>query len=326
MWAWRVHEFGDPHDVLRLEDDVPEPVAAVGDILVEVEAAALNFADVLLCQGRYQERPPLPFVPGFEVAGRVAAPGAGVPEGTRIAGMCRFPHGGLAQRTVMSAADALPIPDGLPAISAAAMPITYLTAHAALHRRAGLRPGETLLVHAGAGGVGSAAVQLGKAAGARVIATAGGSAKLDLCRRLGADLAIDYRAGDFVAPVLEFTGGRGADVVVDSVGGEVFDRSRKAIAFEGRIVVVGFAGGTAAPAPTNHALVKNYSVVGLHWGLYRKHAPQVVAETHAAVMRLYSEGLIDPVVSEILAFRDVPAGLRQLYTRGTTGKLVVTIL
>lgn len=311
--------------MLRLEDDVPEPAATGDGIVVEVDAAALNFADVLLCQGRYQERPPPPFVPGFEVAGRVATPGPGLAEGCRVAAMCEFPHGGLAQRTMVPAAAALPIPDQLPAIPAAAMQITYLTAHAALHRRAGLRSGETLLVHAGAGGVGSAAIQLGKAAGARVIATAGGPSKLDLCRRLGADLVIDYQAGDFAAPVLEFTGGRGADVIVDPVGAEVFDRSRKAVAFEGRIVVVGFAGGAAAAAPTNHALVKNYSVVGLHWGLYRKRAPQVVADTHAAVMELYAAGAIDPVVSEVLAFEDVPSGLRRLYSRDTVGKLVVAM-
>jgi len=323
MRAWQVAELGEPADVLRLADDVPAPVAGAGEVLVEVDAAALNFADVLLCQGKYQERPPLPFTPGFEIAGRVV--GGSLPRGQRVAGMCVFPRGGLAELTVLPESAVLPIPDDLSAPSAAAMLVTYLTAHAALHRRAGLQHGETLLVHAGAGGVGSAAIQLGKAAGATVIATAGGPAKLAVCERLGADLVIDYRRDDFVAPVLEFTGGRGADVIVDPVGGAVFDRSRKVVAFEGRLVVVGFVGGPPAAAPTNHALVKNYSVVGLHWGLYRTRAPHVVGETHAALMRLHRNGAIDPLVSEELTMDQVPDGLRRLYSRDTVGKLVVAV-
>jgi len=154
--------------------------------------------------------------------------------------------------------------------AASAFLITYHTGHVALHHRAHLEPGETLLVHAGAGGVGTAAIQLGLAAGARVFATAGGPDKVAVCKRLGADLAIDYRSDDFVEAVKAATGGRGADVIYDPVGGDTFDRSRKCIAFEGRILVIGFTSGRIADAPTNHVLVKNYSVVGVHWGLYRK--------------------------------------------------------
>lgn len=314
MRAWRIHEHGDPADVLRLED-APEPVPGPGEVLVAVDAAALNYPDVLVCQGKYQDRAPLPLTLGFEVAGRV------VETGQRIAAMCVFPHGGLAEYTVLPAEAALPIPDDLPATSAAAMVVTYRSAHAALHRRAHLQPGETLLVHAGAGGVGSATIQLGKAAGARVIATAGGPDKVAVCRQLGADLVIDYLTEDFVAVVLDATSGRGADVIVDPVGGAVFDRSRKAVAFEGRLVVVGFAGGPPAQAPTNHALVKNYSIVGVHLGLYRHRAPHVITEIHAELMRLN----LRPLVSEVLTMEQVPDGIKRIYCRGTVGKLVVTV-
>jgi NADPH:quinone reductase len=317
MRAWRVHELGEPDDVLRLEDGVPEPEPAPDEVAVEVEAAALNFSDVLLCRGRYQEKPPLPFVPGFEVCGRIAS------TERRVAGLCRFPAGGLADRTVLAAP--LPVPATMSSTTAAAMLVTYLTSHLALHRRAGLRAGETVLVHAGAGGVGSAAIQLAKAAGARVVATAGGAEKVALCRRLGADLAIDYRAEDFVDPVKDLTGGRGADVVVDPVGGQTFDRSRRAVAFEGRIVVAGFGGGTPADLPTNHALVKNYTVLGLNLGLYRTHAPWVLAEAHAALVELYARGAVAPLVSEVLTMAEVPDGLRRLHARGTVGKLVVSV-
>lgn len=317
MRAWRVHELGEPDDVLTLESGVPEPVPGEDEVLVEVGAAALNFSDALLCRGRYQDRPPLPFVPGFEVAGRVV--GTGEP----VAGLCAFPHGGLAEFAVLPAAARWPLPAGMAPATAAAMPVTYLTSHLALHRRAGLRAGETVLVHAGAGGVGSAAVQLAKAAGARVVTTAGGPEKVALCRELGADLALDHRAGDFVGPVREFTGGRGADVVVDPVGGAVFDRSRRAVAFEGRLVVVGVGTGTPAALPTNHALVRNYTVLGLNLGGYRTHAPHVLASAHAEVVALWSAGLVAPLVSEVLPMAGVPEGLRRLHAGGTVGKLVV---
>ncbi|GAB3456339.1 NADPH:quinone oxidoreductase family protein [Actinophytocola sediminis] len=317
MRAWRVHELGEPEHVLELADAVPEPVPGPDEVLVDVDAAALNFSDTLLCQGRYQERPPLPFVPGFEVAGRV------VGTGQRVAGLCRLPAGGLATRTVL--ADPLPIPDSMSATSAAAMLVTYLTAHLSLHRRAALAAGETVLVHAGAGGVGSATIQLAKAAGARVVATAGGADKVARCRELGADLAIDYRETDFVDPVKDFTDGRGADVIVDPVGGDTFDRSRRAVAFEGRIVVAGFGGGRAADLPTNHTLVKTYAVLGLNLGTYRTRAPAALALAHAELMALYAGGAVRPLVSEVLTMAQVPDGLRRLHAGDTVGKLVVAV-
>ncbi|AHY46119.1 NADPH:quinone reductase and related Zn-dependent oxidoreductase [Rubrobacter radiotolerans] len=317
MRALRVHELGDPEAVLKLEE-VEEPVAGEGEVLVEVEAASLNFFDILLCQGKYQVRPKLPFSPGGEVAGRVAG------TDRRVVGT-PSPTGGFAERVVLRESDLFDLPDALSAEKAAAMHITYGTAHVALHRRAALRAGETVLVHAGAGGVGSAAIQLARAAGARVFATAGGPEKAAVCRDLGAEEVFDYRKTDLkeiVSAVKELTDGRGADVVFDPVGGDVFDASRRAVGFEGRLLVVGFAGGRIAEAPTNHALVKNYSIVGVHWGLYRELAPELLHETHRELMRLYEAGEIDPLIHSVVPFEKVPEALAKLGSRATYGKLL----
>ncbi len=319
MYAWRLHELGEPQDVLRWEQ-VPDPEPHAGTLRLRVDAVALNFPDVLLCRGLYQEKPPLPFTPGLEVCGTVLD---GPRKGERVLAAPGLPQGGLAEQVVVAEAAALPIPPAMSAPTAASMLITYQTGYVGLHRRAQLRVGETLLVHAGAGGVGSAAIQLGKAAGARVIATAGGPEKVRVCEQLGADVAIDYLSEDFVPVVKDLTEGRGADVIYDSVGGDVFDRSRRCIAFEGRLVVVGFAGGRIAEAPTNHALVKNYSVVGLHWGLYRSLQPQVVPETHAALMALWEQGLVDPLVGAELPLGEAPTALTRLGDRATVGKVVL---
>ena len=324
MRAWQVHSLGEPQEVLRL-DDVPVPDPGEGEVRIRVEAVALNFPDVLLCQGKYQERPPLPFTPGLEVAGEVVAagPGAAYAVGQRVLAAPPLPRGGLAEQVLAPTDATFAIPDTLSSTAAAAMMITYQTGWTGLHRRAALQPGQTLLVHAGAGGVGSAAIQLGRAAGARVLATAGGPEKVEICRRLGAELAIDYLTEDFVAAVKDATGGRGADVIYDSVGGDTFDKSRKCIAFEGRLVVVGFAGGRIADAPTNHALVKNYSIVGLHWGLYRQLEPSLIPRIHDELMGLHARGAIDPLVFAELPLEDAPDALARLGGRGTWGKVVL---
>ena len=327
MRAWRVHELGDPKDVLKL-DEIEEPEAGPGEVVVETEAAALNFFDILLCQGKYQERPDPPFTPGAEVAGTVLKVGEGVEglePGARVLATPPLPAGGFAQKVAASAAGGVfPVPDTMPFEKAAALHIAYQTAHVGLHRRASLREGETVLVHAGAGGVGSAAIQVARAAGARVIATAGGPEKVGVCRDLGAEVAVDYKDENFVDAVKEATNGRGADVVFDPVGGEVFDGSRRCVAFEGRIVVVGFTSGTIADAPTNHALVKNYSVVGLHWGLYNKVMPKLVTETHDALIELYETGGIDPLIYDAVPFEELPDALELLGSRKTYGKLVTS--
>jgi NADPH2:quinone reductase len=324
MRAWRIHEHGPAPEVLRL-DEVDVPVPGPGEVLVRVEAAALNFPDLLLATGQYQERPPLPFTPGLEIAGEVVAAGEGAQArpGDRVLGAPTLPRGGLADFAVLPAGGAFGIPAGMTAEEAAALFITYQTAHVGLHRRAGLRPGETLLVHAGASGTGSAAIQLGKAAGARVIATAGGPEKTALCLELGADAAIDYIEADLVTAVREATDGRGADVIWDPVGGDVFDASRRVVAFEGRIVVVGFAAGRIPAAPANHLLVKNYSVVGLHWGLYRRYEPAVVAATHTELCRLYAEGAVKPLIGSRRPLAEAPEALADLAARRLVGKSVL---
>jgi NADPH2:quinone reductase len=261
----------------------------------------------------------------MEVAGRVAAVGAGatVEVGRRVLAAPLMPHGGYASQALAVDADVFAIPDELDDASAAALFVTYQTGWCALRHRAGLREGETLLVHAGAGGVGSAAIQLGKAIGARVVATAGGAVKTGVCRQLGADEVVDYRSEDFVAQVNDLTDGRGADVIFDPVGGDTFDRSTKCIAWGGRILVVGFAGGRAAEARTNHVLVKNYGVEGVHWGGYRSRAPELVRTWHDDLMRLAADGAIAPLVSEVRPLRDAPKALAALTSRGTVGKVVL---
>ena len=319
MRAWQVHELGEPQDVLRLEQ-VCDPEPGTGLLRLRVDAVALNFPDVRRCRGQSQEKPPLPFTPGLEVCGTVLD---GPRAGERVLASPGLPRGGMAEQVVVAEASALPLPDAMPAAVAASLLITYQTGYVGLHRRAQLREGETLLVHAGAGGVGSAAIQLGRAAGARVIATAGGPDKVQVCRDLGADVVIDYLAEDFVAAVKDATAGAGADVVYDSVGGDVFDRSRRCVAFEGRIVVVGFAGGRIPEVPANHVLIKNYSVVGLHWGLYRQRDPAVVPDTHAALVALWEQGRIAPLIGAELPLEEGAAALERLGDRGTVGKVVL---
>jgi NADPH2:quinone reductase len=326
MRAWQVHELGDPRDVLAL-DQVPDPEPGPGQVLVRVLGAAANFPDVLMCQGAYQVRPPLPFTPGIELCGEVAATGAGVTgfaAGDRVIGSPALPSGGYAELALMNADTILPAPDGLDDAEAAAFFITYQTGWFGLHRRARLAAGETLLVQAAAGGVGSGAVQLGKAAGARVIGVVGGERKAEVARGLGADVVIDRLSQDFVAVVKEVTGGRGADVVYDSVGGEAYTKSTKCIAFEGRILVVGFASGQIPSAPLNHALIKNYSIVGLHWGLYQTKEPQAIRECHRQLTKLVADGAIRPLVSERLGLQEVPGVLHRLAQGDTVGRVVFT--
>jgi NADPH:quinone reductase len=299
-------------------DEVEQPTPGEGQVLVRVLAAGLNFPDVLMAQGKYQERPPLPFTPGVELCGEI------VGTGQRVLGGPAGGPGAFAEYALMDAAAALPVPDGMSDEQAAAMYLTYQTGYVGLHRRAALQPGEWLLVHAGAGGVGTAAIQLGKAAGAKVIATAGGPRKTAVCTDLGADHVIDYTAEDFVPIVKEITGGRGADVIYDPVGGDVFDASRKCIAFEGRLVVVGFTSGRIPSAPANHALVKNYSVVGLHWGLYRTYEPAIIAQVHEQLCTLFAEGKISPLIGQVLPLDSAIQAMAAIADRGTVGKVVLT--
>jgi len=324
MHAWQVVEHGEPSEILRwTEVAVPEP--GPNQVLVRVRASAANFPDALLCRGTYQVRPELPFTPGVEGCGTVVAVGPGVDRlqvGQRVMGGAALPHGTFAEFALLGADATFAAPDALDDGQAAAFTIAYQTGWVALHRRVRIQPGQWLLVHAAAGGVGSAAVQLAKAAGARVIGVVSGSHKAQVATELGADAVVDRTQADFVEVVKDATGGRGVDLVFDPVGGEAFERSTKCIAFEGSIIVVGFAGGTIQSAALNHALVKNYSIVGLHWGLYLAKDPTVVHQAHAALMDLVAAGSIRPLIGSRLPMAQVPAGLQSLADGGTVGRVV----
>ncbi|MET0783767.1 MAG: NADPH:quinone oxidoreductase family protein [Leifsonia flava] len=336
MRAWLVTRTGEPSEVLELHD-VPVPTPGPGEVLVRVRAVAVNFPDVLLARGEYQVRPELPFTPGIELSGEIVAigpatdaagPSDGDPDAAALGVGDRVVAtkiGVLAEYAVLAASDVHPTPHSLDDVQAAGLMIAYQTAWFALHRRAQLQAGETVLVHAAAGGVGSAAVQLAVAAGARVIGVVGSAAKADVVRAAGAELVIVRGEQDFAALVNEATEGRGADVVFDPVGGESFERSTKCIAFEGRIVVIGFAGGTVPTVRANHALVKNYGVLGLHWGLYPTKNPALVAEAHAELVRLADAGAISPLVGGVVEFEDAPAAIQQLAGGATVGRLVVRV-
>lgn len=327
MKAWLASANGEPRDVLSLSD-VDRPLPASHQLLVRVRAAALNFPDVLLCRGQYQVRPPLPFTPGVELCGEVIEVGdavTGFAPGDRVIGNPALPHGALAEYALMDQSEAFPAPAVLDDAEAASLHIAYQTGHVALHRRARLQPGETLLVHAAAGGVGSAAVQLGKAAGARVIAVVGGAEKADVATKLGADIVIDRRTQDFIPIVKEATGGRGADVVYDPVGGQAYMGSARCVAFEGRILVIGFAGGTVPAPPLNHVLIKNYSVVGVHWGLYKQYDPAEVSGIHTELTRLAETGAIRPLIGGRLTLDEAADGLTKLGAGDSVGRLVVAL-
>ncbi|MGW3939068.1 NADPH:quinone oxidoreductase family protein [Streptomyces phaeochromogenes] len=315
MQAWQVHEIGEPSEVMRLED-VERPTPGDGQVLLKVRAANINFPDALMCRGQYQVRPPLPFTPGVEICGETE-------DGRRVIANPALPYGGFAEYAVADAAAMLPAPAALDDAEAAALHIGYQTGWFGLHRRARLEAGETLLVHAAAGGVGSAAVQLGKAAGAKVIGVVGGADKAAVARELGCDVVVDRRAEDVVAAVKEATGGRGADVIYDPVGGDAYTQSTKVVAFEGRIVVVGFASGSIPSPGLNHALVKNYSILGLHWGLYNTKDPKLVLRCHEELTELAARGGIKPLVSERVPLSGAAAAVQRVADGVTTGRVAV---
>ncbi len=322
MRAVVVDRWMEPAELVVRE--LPDPVVGPGQIGVDVKAAGCNFFDILIVQGKYQVKPPFPFVPGGEIAGVVREVGAGVKNfavGDRV--LAAAPMGGFADRSVFPAAYAHRMPDAMSFEEGASFPIVYPTSYVGLVNRAALQPGETLLVHAAAGGVGLAAVQIGKALGARVIATAGGPDKVRVAIEAGADFGIDYNSEDFVERVKAITGGKGADVIYDSVGGDIFDKSLKCIAWCGRLLVIGFAGGTIPSVAANRILLKNVSVVGLHWGAYAKNEPARIPETFAALFKLYDEKKIRPVIYKSYPLENAAEALAALGSRKTHGKVVL---
>ena len=317
MKAWQLATLGGTFALTTLSAPQPGP----GEIAIRVAACGLNFADLLMRDGKYQERPPLPYIPGMEVAGTVAALGPGVAgpaPGTRV--LAFVDHGGLAEIALAPAHRVVPIPDAMPFDQAAAFPIAYGTSHLALDHKARLQPGETLLVLGAAGGVGLTAVELGKRMGARVVASARGADKLAIARAAGADEVIDSETPDLKAA---FKALGGVDVVYDAVGGAGFDAALSACRPEGRLLAIGFASGQVPQVPANLLLVKNLSVMGLYWGGYLKFAPQVLTGSLATLLGWYEAGGLRPHISHTLPFDALPQALELLRDRKSTGKVVV---
>ena len=324
MKAIVCHELSGPA-ALRLED-APEPSPGPGQVRVRVRACGVNFADSLITRGQYQVQPQPPFSPGFEVAGEVLERGAGVERfaiGERIIAIA--PHGGYAEQLVADAGRCVKLPAAMPYQHGAAFPVVFGTSHVALWHRARLRAGETLVVHGASGGVGLTAVAIGKQLGATVIATASSPEKLEIARQHGADHLIDTSRDDVRQRIKALTGGRGADVVYDPVGGELFDASLRSIAFEGRILVIGFAGGAVPQIPANHRLVKNVDVIGLNWPAYAERHPAVMAESFRQLLDWYLAGSIRLHVSAVYPLEQAVEALNQVVSRKSTGKVVIAV-
>ena len=322
MRAMIVSEWCDPKDMQLV--DLPDPQPGPGQVAIDVRAIGCNFFDILMAQGKYQVRPPLPFSPGGEVAGVVRSVGAGVDSvqaGDRVFAMLGW--GGFASVALAPASGVVKMPDSMSFEHGAAFGIVYQTSYFGLVYRTNLQPGETLLVHAAAGGVGLAAVQIGRALGARVLATAGSPSKLEVAKQSGAEAAFDYSTPDWVDRVKEVTGGRGADVIYDPVGGDIFDLSTKCLAFEGRLLVVGFTSGRIPTIQANRILLKNISVVGLHWGAYRQHKPERIPEAMAALFAMYERGHVRPVISSTRPLAEAADALAEISSRKSTGKVLL---
>ncbi len=323
MYRMIVNELDGPSALVEEERADLEP--GPGEVCVDVKAIGCNFFDTLITRGKYQVQPDLPFAPGAEAAGVVRSTGAGVDGiavGDRVSVLLSY--GAFASMIAAPAERIFPIPGSMSFEEAAALGVVYQTSYLALAPRARIQPGETLLVHAAAGGVGLAAVQIGVALGARVVGTAGSRDKLDLILEEGAELAINYREEDFVERIGEATDGRGADVIYDPVGGDTFDRSLKCVAFNGRVLIIGFASGRIPSAKMNRVLLKNISLVGVHWGLYFDRDPEALQETHRALAALHSNGKIRPLISATYPLREAAVALEALGARKTTGKVVLT--
>ncbi|PID35725.1 MAG: zinc-binding dehydrogenase [Rhodobacterales bacterium] len=319
MRAFQISAYGES-PALR---DVPRPEPGPGEICIRVAACGLNFGDLLMQKGTYQEKPEPPVTLGMEVAGVVDALGPGVDGPAPGTAVCAHTiHGGLAEYCLAPAAKAVPLPDGVDAVTAAGFQIAYGTSHVGLKHRARLAPGETLLVLGAAGGVGLTAVEIGKAMGARVIACARGAAKLEICRAAGADHLIDSETAD-IREAVKALGG--ADVVYDPVGGDQFTAAMRATNPEGRILVIGFASGEVPPVPANILMVKNIDLIGYYWGGYDRFAPEVIAESSRELLGWIAAGKLTPHVSHVLGLDQADTALALLRERKSTGKVVVKI-
>jgi NADPH2:quinone reductase len=320
MLAFQVESYDRPPVLRRVQAGTP----GAGQVALDIAACGLNFADLLMAAGKYQERPALPMTLGMELAGTVRALGAGVDylsTGQRVAVFAG--QGGLAQKGVFDAARCVPLPDAMPFNHAAAFQIAYGTAHVALDHKARLQPKETLLVLGAAGGVGLAAVELGKLMGARVIACARGDKKLAVAKAAGADELVDSETRD-LRGALRSLGG--IDVVFDPVGGDLFRAALRACNPEARIVIVGFASGDIPQVPANHLLVKNITLMGYYWGGYMRFRPKVLTDSLKRLFEWYAEGRLHPHISHSLPLERAAEGLELLRTRVSTGKVIITMI
>ena len=319
MRAFQLHDYETPPTLC----DVPHPVAAAGEVVIKVAACGLNFGDLLMMTGRYQERPPLPATLGMEISGTVADVGDDVHHlfvGQRVIGFCG--HGGLADYCALAADHCAQLDDTMDDITAAAFQVTYGTSHLALTKRAHIAKGETLLVTGAAGGVGLTAIELGAKLGATVIAAARGTQKLEICKAAGAHHVIDTDTDDITARVKALGG---ADVIYETIGGDVFTSALKACNRGGRILVIGFAGGTVPPVAVNHLLVKNINLIGFYWGGYLSTNPRVLHESLHDLMRWHAAGNLKPHVSHTLPIEQVTQAFELLRARESTGKIVITL-
>ncbi|ABS62072.1 Alcohol dehydrogenase zinc-binding domain protein [Parvibaculum lavamentivorans DS-1] len=322
MRSMRVHELSEDISVLRL-DEVELPPPGKGEIRLRLKACSINFPDILMVQGKYQFKPELPFAPGMEGAGLVASVGEGVTKfkpGDRVVAGLRI--GGFAEEVNISAEACRPIPGNMDFAKAAAYPAAYLTAYVALVCRGHLQKGETLLVHGSTGGVGLAAVEMGKLLGATVIATSASDEKLKVVKQRGADHVLNVTKG-FREQVKELTGGRGADVIYDPVGGDVFDESTRCIAWNGRLLVIGFTSGRIPTVSVNMPLIKGFSVVGVRAGEYGRRDPEAGRANIEAVDRLAAEGKIDPHICARFPLERAVEAMRLLQNREAVGKVVL---
>jgi NADPH2:quinone reductase len=315
--------YGPPEALVCREVD--EPFPQPGEVVVDIEACAVNFPDVLMIQGLYQVKPPLPFVPGGEIAGTVRALGEGVQDlavGDRVFGVAG--RGGLAERAAAPASVLVPLPPSADLVHAAGFLYAYGTSYYALSARAHLEPGETLLVLGAAGGVGLAAVELGALMGARVIAGASSPEKLAICRAHGAELAIDYQREDLRGRLRELTDGSGVDVVFDPIGGDLSEPALRSTGWGGRFLVIGFASGDIPKLPINLTLLKGSSIVGVYWGASVARDPEGSRANTATLVDWWLEGKLRPFVSSTYALDRAPDALRELLERRATGRVVVT--
>ncbi len=320
MKAVVCREYGPPES-LKVEE-LPDPEPKEGQVIIDVAACGVNFPDTLIIQGKYQFQPPFPFSPGGEVSGTVSKVGEGVTNlkvGDQIVSGTGW--GGMAEKIAVNAATAIRVPKGLDLVQAAGSMMTYGTSHHALKDRAKLQAGETVLVMGAAGGVGIAAVDLAKAAGAKVIAAASSDEKLAVCKDYGADELINYETEDLKERIKEITGGKGVDVVYDPVGDRFAEPAVRSMAWNGRYLIVGFAAGDIPKIPLNLALLKGCSLMGVFWGRFNGEEPAASAENLAELQAMFEDGTLKPLVSKTYPFEDAPQAIRDLMERRAKGKI-----